>query len=95
MRLIDYSKESMSEIDNPGDNSSADANVVDSIDKFVDAFVEAAESTDTEIDQEIIYNLEQYGRQLRDDCEAILKQRQNEIDDLRNELVEDSEPSEE
>jgi exonuclease VII small subunit len=85
----------MSETDNPGDNSSADANAVDSIDEFVDAFVEAAESTDTEIDQEIIDDLEQYGRQLSDDCEAMLKQRQKEIDDLRNELVEDSEPSEE
>ncbi|ERG93855.1 hypothetical protein [Haloquadratum walsbyi] len=85
----------MSEADNPEDGSSADVSGVDSIDEFVDIFVEAAESTDTEIDQEVIDDLEQHGRQVSDACEAMLKQHQKEIDDLRNELVEDSEPSEE
>jgi hypothetical protein len=85
----------MSEADNTGDNSPSDMDAADSINAFIDAFVKIIKSTESEVDQEVIDDLEYQGRRLGESFEKQIQERQEKINRLQTELAEYKESSDE
>lgn len=85
----------MSEADKTGDNSPSDMDAADSINAFIDAFVKIIKSTESEVDQEVIDDLEYQGRRLGESFEKQIQERQEKINRLQTELAEYKESSDE